>query len=132
MLDRRMTRQAMMLATLTAAAALSTVARGAEPTEELLQDITVTSARVITVGRSQIGGPRQEGRLSRAVKAEDLDLGTPAGMAELEKRIRQMSEELCTELDRIYPLDEPQARTCTEATVKRTMADVLTLTGASQ
>jgi len=94
-----------------------------------LEDITVTSARLVTVGRSQIGGPKQEITISRGVVTDDLDLATPAGMAELEKRVKQVSEELCAELDRLYPLNEPQAADCARNAVKRTMADVKARTG---
>ena len=116
---------------LAAAATIVCGAAGAQPVQEL-QDITVTSARVVTVGRSQIGGPEQEVRLSRAVNSSDLDLATPEGMAELENRVEQMSEALCKELDQLYPLDEAQSRDCAKAAVKRTMADVAARTGAGE
>jgi UrcA family protein len=116
---------------LAAALALTCGAVSAQPAQEL-QDITVTSARVVIVGRSQIGGPEQEVRLSRAVNTADLDLATPAGMAELEKRVEQMSEALCKELDALYPLDESQSRDCTKAAIKQTMADVAARMGAGK
>lgn len=91
---------------------------------EELEDITVTSARVVTVGRSQIGGPKQEISLTRGVIADDLDLATPEGMAALETRVQQMADTLCAELDRLYPMEEPEARTCARDAVRRTMSGV--------
>lgn len=102
------------------AAGLVAVPASSQRTGEF-EDVTVSSARIMVVGRSKFGGPRQEISISRSVTAGDLDLATAAGMAELERRVKQMSADLCAELDRLYPLEEPMAKDCTRNAVERTM-----------
>jgi UrcA family protein len=54
----------------------------------------------------------------------DLNPNTPAGAAELKKRINDAAEEVCRKLDEVYPDSRPSGRTCTEITVKNAMRKV--------
>ncbi|MCR6629869.1 MAG: UrcA family protein [Magnetospirillum sp.] len=55
------------------------------------------------VGTSYSGIPIEETSLSHTVGYGDLDLGTMAGKAELEKRVRHAARRGCRELDSLFP-----------------------------
>jgi len=88
-----------------------------------MEAVTVEAARIVEVGRTIYGAPEQQVVLRRGVSTKDLDLATPAGQAELEKRVTETATALCTELDRMYPLTDPQKKDCVREAVKSGMAD---------
>lgn len=110
-------------------AAVLTLA-GEAATAQQLEGVTVEGLRIVTVGRNQVGGPSQQVILRRGASYKDLDLSTPAGAQELHKRIEQVAASLCAELDKLYPLDEPQARECTRVAVKGASAEADKLSAA--
>jgi UrcA family protein len=90
---------------------------------QAMEAVTVEAARVVTVGRTVYGAPEQQVVLRRGVSTKGLDLSTPAGKAELEKRVTETATALCTELDRMYPLTDPQKKDCVRDAVKSGMAE---------
>jgi len=74
--------------------------------------ITVTAPRRVQVGRSTIGAPIDLISLSRFVNFSDVDLRTPAGQAELDKRAMAAARSACQELERQYPNGTPDSLTC--------------------
>ena len=49
---------------------------------------------IVAVAPPAIAGPRYE-EVSTAVQYHDLDLGTPAGVRELDRRLRKSAADLC-------------------------------------
>ncbi len=84
---------------------------------EKLEQVTVEAARMVTVGRTAYGGPEQTVQISRKVKYGDLDLKSEAGKSELDKRLTETAKELCGELDKMYPLQDPKAHDCVHQAV---------------
>lgn len=107
--------------------AAAVVAGGAlaQQPEDLV--VTVSASRVVTTDtgqRSAIGAPIKGLSLSYKVNYSDLNLATPAGAAELEKRVNGASKAACAELGRLYPDSTPRDAECTKATVKAAMVEV--------
>jgi UrcA family protein len=57
-------------------------------------------------GMTYTGIPIEEVSLSRKVGVSDLDLSSPAGRAELDKRIEAVAKEACKQLEKLYPLED--------------------------
>jgi UrcA family protein len=85
------------------------------------------------VGMSHTGIPIEEVSLNRHVSVHDLDLTTPAGKTELEKRINAVAKEACSQLQTLYPLEqwETDNRTCIADAVKGAMKQVETRLASS-
>lgn len=67
-----------------------------------LQEVTVQGKRIlntITVSHSAMNPPILDVSLSYGVSTAGLDLGTQAGAAELEKRVRDAATAACEELE---------------------------------
>ena len=79
-----------------------------------LDDITVQAPRLESwqVGRSYTGSPIDEVALSVRVDTAGLDLATPAGLSEVQKRVHRASRSACEEISRLYPLAEPSDTVC--------------------
>ena len=90
--------------------------------EELTQ-VTVTATRPTTqiAGRSTIGADVQIISMSGTVKYSDIDISTRAGAAALENRIRAAAKAECEELDKHYPLTQPDSDHCTKEAVRNAM-----------
>jgi UrcA family protein len=102
-----------------------------------LAPITVEASHQVQkkqVGMSYSGIPIEQVKLSRQVGYHDLNLGTPAGAAELEKRIKTTAEEACKQLRTLYPLDtwETDTRTCVADAVSNAMMQEKPLITAAQ
>jgi UrcA family protein len=78
----------------------------------------------ITVRRAAPNSPVHVISLARHVSYADLNPNTPAGAAELKKRINDAAEDVCKRLDELYPDSRHGGRTCTEITVKNAMRKV--------
>jgi UrcA family protein len=85
---------------------------------QAMEAVTVEAARVVEVGRTIYGAPEQQVVLRRGVSTKGLDLATPAGQAELDKRVNETATALCKELDKMYPLTDPQKKDCVRDAVK--------------
>jgi UrcA family protein len=89
----------------------------AEAQESADEAITVTAPR--HVGRSPVGATIEDVRVARSVSYHGLDLRTPAGSAELRRRIAATARSECDELEKEYPIGEPDAVACTREAVAK-------------
>jgi UrcA family protein len=101
-----------------------------------IPQITVEAAHQVKkkqVGMSNTGIPIEEVSLSRHVGFRDLDLTSPAGKAELDKRINAVAKEACNQIEKLYPLEQwdTDTRTCIEGAVKGAMSQEQTILEAS-
>ncbi|MGA2840630.1 MAG: UrcA family protein [Steroidobacteraceae bacterium] len=88
-------------------------------------DVVVQADRPeITVKMPVRGSVVKEVSLAQHVSYGDLDLTTPAGAAELEKRVTAAAEAVCKKLGKVYPDSRPKGHSCTEITVKDAMHKV--------
>jgi UrcA family protein len=76
------------------------------------------------VGTTYTGIPIEEVSLTRHVGFRDLDLNSPSGRAELDKRIKEVAKEACKQLQTLYPLEqwETDTDTCIANAVKSAKA----------
>ena len=80
--------------------------------------VIVEAARVTrkVVGRTDIGAPIELMSLRAHVKYSDLDLATSAGAAALKGRVSEAARLACLDLDKMYPLLEPDPECARRAT----------------
>ena len=78
--------------------------------------ITVTAPR--HVGTTPAGAPIELVTVVRFVSYGDLDLRTAGGAAELNKRVASNAHAMCQELEKRYPIGEPDALTCAKTSVE--------------
>lgn len=102
-----------------------------------LSPITVEASHPVQkkqVGVSYAGIPIEQVKLSRQVGYDDLNLGTPAGAAALEKRIKITAEEACKQLRTLYPLEswDSDNATCVEDAVNSAMRQERSMVIATQ
>jgi UrcA family protein len=88
-----------------------------------LSQITVQATHDVQkkqVGMSYTGIPIEEVSLTRHVGFSDLDLKTPAGKDELDKRIKTVAKEACEQIKKLYPLEQwdTDTRSCVADAVK--------------
>jgi len=86
-----------------------------------------------TVGMTYTGIPIEELQLTRRVGYSDLDLASPSGAKELEKRIEQTAREACKQLDSLYPLEVwlTDRETCVKQAIDGAMAQAKTAIAAA-
>jgi UrcA family protein len=81
----------------------------AQNSDNQLAQITVQAGHQVQkkhVGMSYTGIPIEQVSLSRQVGFRDLDLASPAGKSELDKRIKVVAKEACNQLRTLYPLEQ--------------------------
>jgi UrcA family protein len=82
--------------------------------------VTVIADRTVTghdpTGIAPSGIDRVQ--LWALVSHKDLDLKTPAGAAEFERRVSSAAQTLCRQLQTLYPSGSPDAETCARYTAK--------------
>jgi UrcA family protein len=59
-----------------------------------------------------------------------LDLGSPAGLAQAEKRVKDVAETACRELGRLYPDSTPSDAECAKAAADKAVARLKELAAA--
>jgi UrcA family protein len=74
---------------------------GAEP----LEVVTVEAARTQKVAQTHFGVPVREITIASRVSYAELDLATPQGAKDLEKRIRETATSSCKEMDVKFPVE---------------------------
>jgi UrcA family protein len=86
------------------------------------------------VGTAYTGIPVEEVSLTRHVGFHDLDLTSPGGRAELDKRIKNVAKEACQQLEKLYPLEEweTDTDTCIANAVKNAKAQEQTIFASYQ
>lgn len=95
--------------------------------EQQLDTITVQATRLVAtklVGRTSSGIPVESVSLSYAVSLQGVDLSTPSGMQELEKRINDVALTACEDLGHRYPDSTPDDKTCARDTAKKAIAQL--------
>jgi UrcA family protein len=80
-----------------------------------LGGVTVTAPRLI--GREANGTPIERVSMSATVRVADLDLKTPEGVGELNKRVRDVAASLCKRLEADYPIGSPEYTACVKEAV---------------
>ena len=85
-----------------------------------LGPLTVTAPRFI--GREANGTPIERVSLTATVRVADLDLTTPRGASELNRRVRDVAASLCKSLEEDYPIGSPEYVTCIKETVRAASA----------
>ena len=70
-----------------------------------MEVVTVEAARTQKVGQTHFGVPVREITIASRVSYADLDLKTPQGAKELEKRIRETATSSCKEMDVKFPVE---------------------------
>ena len=111
-------------------ASLSDVAMAQQQPDE----VTVVAPREIA--RSQTGrlGARTEVvSVSQEVSYKDLDLKTPEGAKELNRRVTEAADDGCAELDRLFPmtLSSRLHNQCVRNSVQSTMNQINTAVAAA-
>jgi UrcA family protein len=90
---------------------------------EQMEVITVEAARAQKVAQTQYGVPVREITIKSRVSYADLDLGTPQGVAELEKRIRAIATSTCKEMDVKFPVEGYGEQECIKQAVDAAVAE---------
>jgi len=91
----------------------------AEPVEV----VTVQAARSQKVAQTHYGVPVREITISSSVSYADLDLATPKGIKELEKRIRETATSSCKEMDVKFPVEGYGEADCIKHAVDGAMSE---------
>jgi UrcA family protein len=123
--------KSVLLAVTIAIAALVT---GVGAYAEDIEGVTVTGSRIVKdrIGRAPSGAPINAISLSYGVSYADLDLGTAAGKAALEKRISEAANAACKEIGRLHPLATPDDAACARAAIDEAMVQVKKLGATAQ
>ena len=89
---------------------------GSVAAKDSLTGVTVTAPRFI--GREANGTPIERVSMSATVRVADLDLNTPQGVGELNKRVREVAASLCKTLEADYPIGTPEYTACIKEAIK--------------
>jgi len=99
-----------------------------------IEEVTVQGTRMVTakvVGRTYSGVPIEDVSLSYGVSIAGLDLASPAGFMEAEKRVNEVAEAACKDLVKRYPSGTPSEAECTKAAAGKAMVKVNELAAAT-
>jgi UrcA family protein len=105
---------------LSACAAASGLAAASEPAA--VPEITISAERPsgTVVGHSSSGAQIVLDEVSYRLSYDDLDLATSAGADELRKRVQVAADSACKDLDKLHPLNKPDA-SCARKTAQNSM-----------
>lgn len=97
----------------------------AQPPAEVseLGEITVGPPRIVQ--RSIYGLMTKEMSMSLRVSYSDLDMRTPAGATELDRRLTEAAHLLCERLETAYPDSRPEHDTCVKEALGGAQPQVL-------
>jgi UrcA family protein len=114
-------------------ALVAALVSGAVFAEEIAQ-VTVTASRPVkeVVGHSNIGAPIEVTSITSRVSYADLDLASHSGAATLETRINDAAKAACKELDKSYPLTEPDATRCAKLATDKAMVSARAAISAAE
>jgi UrcA family protein len=101
-----------------------------------LGQLTVSASHAVhqkQVGTSYTGIPIEQVSLRRQVGYQDLNLSTPAGRAELDKRVEAVARQACHQLQTLYPdeLWDTDNRSCVASAVRNAKQEVATITASA-
>jgi len=97
--------------------AVACAAAAAQPIEEL----TVTAAREVTVGKTSTGVPIKEITVQSRVSYGDLNLTTDEGVQTLEARIQDAATSSCKDIVVQFPVQGSSDKECIRRAVKEAM-----------
>ena len=111
------------LVAIAAARAVASALIGTVALTQESADVTVEASRLVQTKASQRTSsvPIVKIALSHGVSATGLNLATPAGAAELEKRVKDAAAMACKETSRIEPLAEPSEAECIRLSAEHAM-----------
>jgi len=89
-----------------------------------MEVVTVEVARSQKVAQTRYGVPVREITIASSVSYADLDLATPKGIKELEKRIRETATSSCKEMDVKFPVEGYGQDECIKNAVDGAMSQV--------
>jgi UrcA family protein len=87
------------------------------PPDSDLSGLTIVAPK--TIDRTRYGVVTQEMSMSVSVSYADLDMRTPSGVAELDRRVNEAATLICSRLEIAYPNGSPERFFC----VKRAVGD---------
>lgn len=93
------------------------------PEDSLLSGLTVTAPR--TIERNRDGVTSQIVHMSVSVPYKDLDMHTPAGVAELNNRVKKAADYVCRQLEIMYPTGTPDDFYCAKQAVTEAQPQVI-------
>ena len=89
-----------------------------------MEVVTVEVARSQKVAQTRYGVPVREITIVSSVSYADLDLATPQGVKELEKRVRETATSSCKEMDVKFPVEGYGQDECIKNAVDGAMSQV--------
>jgi UrcA family protein len=98
-----MTSTSRSVALAASAFALASTGVIAQSTDEVPEVKIVASKPMLKAGQTAGGQPVEVVALSHVVNYADLNIATPAGVTELEKRINDAAKSVCRELELLMP-----------------------------
>lgn len=126
--------QSTVLAALLATAAASTALAQRDPPQSGLPlqpppagltvgEVVIEAPKVVE--RQRYGTIGQEVLMSVRVSYADLDMATPDGVAELDRRVSEAAKYVCGQLDRRYPQGDPDSFYCAKNAVSDAKPQVI-------
>ena len=109
--------------------AWTTIAQEIPTTQQIIEEIRVEGPRRVT-RESLPFGQGEQVSLSYNVSFADLDLRQNSDVREFEKRIETAADEICTQLEELFPLGSPSKRDCARSATDKAMADARTVIDA--
>lgn len=85
------------------------------PADAVVGEVVIQAPKVVE--RSRYGVIGQEILMSVNVSYADLDMRSPEGATELDRRVKVAANYVCTQLDRRYPEGHPEAFYCAKSAV---------------
>jgi UrcA family protein len=102
--------------------ASSATAQEVPVTQQIIDEIKVTAPGNVE-HRNLPFGQGHEVSLSYEVSHADLDLTQRGDVRELEQRIETVADEICTQLQELFPRGDPSKEECTRRAISLAMAD---------
>ena len=109
--------------------AWTAIAQEIPTTQQIIEEIRVEGPRRVT-RESLPFGQGEQVSLSYNVSFADLDLRQNSDVREFEKRIETAADEICTQLEELFPLGSPSKRDCARSATHKAMADARTVIDA--
>jgi UrcA family protein len=93
------------------------------PDDAVISGVTVSVPKVVE--RTKYGMLTKEIEMSVRVPYGDLNMLTPEGQAELDRRVAEAADYACDSLDRMYPEGTPVERQCRRLAVSEAQPQVI-------
>lgn len=93
------------------------------PADAVVGEVVIESPKVVE--RTRYGVVGQEILMSVRVSYADLDMKTPDGVAELDRRVNVAANYVCKQLDRRYPEGDPDSFYCAKNAVSGAKPQVI-------